>query len=592
MPLVCEQGAASEALMPYDQYDCVSWPSEAAYYEAIPYRCRDWAWLRTRNETELANVKQILANGSTCVIAIWCWDNFMNISRYNNTYCVADRAGQNGGGHGVCIVGYDDTLTTRDGRGAFRIVNSWGTGWGDRGYFWMSYQAVMNTDLSQRVVGYLMDTVGYQPRLFARVRLNHPTRDRIALQFLVGRASSPQWYREFRTWRQAAVDQPFPPNNIVFDLTEASEYLTGQTAESVYFCCWDTRLDGRDGAVEQMGSKYLPWYNWYPSTTVPTAIPDNGGMVLVGTRVEQHARDASVATVLAPLGVVEPGQAYRPQARVYNYGTTIASFLVYLRIGADWRDSRDVNGLAPGESSDVEFGYWTAPPEGVAVLSCSTALAGDSYHANDTVSATVRVRYHDVAVVEVLAPGPRVDSGVGLMPRVRCRNNGTQTETFLLRFVIPGESYNRLAQLGLAPGAEGQALFPTWTPRVLGSHAYTCSLSLSSDQNPENNRIEGTVEVVAGSGIAELAGTKSGSGLVEATPNPFSTSTVIRYSLARPGPAVVRIGDVTGRIVFTRALDHSSAGAVVLDGRSLPAGTYLVRLESRGQTATAVVVRR
>jgi len=39
-------------------------------------------------------------------------------------------------GHAVCVVGYDDTML---GKGAFKLVNSWGRSWGDGGYFWMSY---------------------------------------------------------------------------------------------------------------------------------------------------------------------------------------------------------------------------------------------------------------------------------------------------------------------------------------------------------------------------------------------------------------------------------------------------------------------
>ena len=40
------------------------------------------------------------------------------------------------GGHAMCVIGYDDTVNG----GSFRIVNSWGTGWGDNGYFWLSYK--------------------------------------------------------------------------------------------------------------------------------------------------------------------------------------------------------------------------------------------------------------------------------------------------------------------------------------------------------------------------------------------------------------------------------------------------------------------
>jgi C1A family cysteine protease len=46
------------------------------------------------------------------------------------------------GGHAVALVGY------RDSTQQFIARNSWGTGWGDRGYFYMPYQVVQNTSMS------------------------------------------------------------------------------------------------------------------------------------------------------------------------------------------------------------------------------------------------------------------------------------------------------------------------------------------------------------------------------------------------------------------------------------------------------------
>ena len=40
--------------------------------------------------------------------------------------------------HAVTIVGYNDSITDNGDVGAFKVVNSWGTSFGDNGYFWMT----------------------------------------------------------------------------------------------------------------------------------------------------------------------------------------------------------------------------------------------------------------------------------------------------------------------------------------------------------------------------------------------------------------------------------------------------------------------
>ena len=50
------------------------------------------------------------------------------------------------GGHAICLCGYDDSL------GAFRFKNSWGTGWGDQGYAWISYDYIKNHSIEYGAV--------------------------------------------------------------------------------------------------------------------------------------------------------------------------------------------------------------------------------------------------------------------------------------------------------------------------------------------------------------------------------------------------------------------------------------------------------
>ncbi|HEY3379229.1 MAG TPA: Ig-like domain-containing protein, partial [Armatimonadota bacterium] len=90
--------------------------------------------------TDNNNIKQALQDYGA-VSTTMCWDNGSYNANTNSFYFPGSAALN----HAVTIVGWDDTYsrskfwTTPPGDGAFIIKNSWGSGWGESGYFYISY---------------------------------------------------------------------------------------------------------------------------------------------------------------------------------------------------------------------------------------------------------------------------------------------------------------------------------------------------------------------------------------------------------------------------------------------------------------------
>jgi hypothetical protein len=92
------------------------------------------------NSLDNENIKQaIMTYGALYTHMYW------DAAYYNSTYKAYYYNGQPAGNHAVAIVGWDDDFDKTkfsnipSGNGAFIIRNSWGTSWGENGYFYISY---------------------------------------------------------------------------------------------------------------------------------------------------------------------------------------------------------------------------------------------------------------------------------------------------------------------------------------------------------------------------------------------------------------------------------------------------------------------
>ncbi len=306
--VLCDMGSSSILLKPYNDGDCTSWPSEAAYDSAIPYRCEEWFWFDLYDDLGVEGVKQCLADGNNVVIGLLVYANYDNISSYDNTFCVSDLSGDIRGGHANCIVGYDDSLVTHDGLGAFRVVNSWGTNWGDKGYYWMSYQAATDYRTSYQAAFYSSDKIGYQPKLKMRVKIKHQNRGSIKFRAGGGPATSPYWQKLFYYnpygFYFGGGNNPFPDNNIVLDITEGASYLDSTAGNNIYLRCQDDETDGVSGTVEYLGAESVEWNVSNASLETPTAIADDYDYYY--TNVSLHYKDYTIK-VLPAEAIVNQG---------------------------------------------------------------------------------------------------------------------------------------------------------------------------------------------------------------------------------------------------------------------------------------------
>jgi hypothetical protein len=608
MPLICEQGCANVVDCPYDDGDCTSWPSESAYSHAIPFRTRDWAWFGTDDTTGINMIKQLLANGSTACLGIAVYGNFDNIAAYHYMYCASDRTGSNRGGHLVTFVGYDDTLTTHDGTGAFRMVNSWGTGWGQSGYFWMSYEAVMDGYLSSQTAGFMTDTVGYSPKLVGRVRIDDENRDRVGIEYSIGGRASPLWQHAFRTWRHPYVDHPFPANNLVFDLTfsvddsgraiDGASYIENGQTDSIYFV---TSAHGTAGLLQSSSVQYFDWDTLFFSRSTPESIPAGGDAVAAGHRVWEIDDDHDVAAewIVSPNGIVVPDSTYSPRAEVRNFGKSAASFPVVLTIDTGYADTVQVTGLAPAHADTVQFAPWVAPARCFTMARCSTALGGDEYEGNNVTTASLWAIFHDVGLTEIVSPSDTVDSGTIVRPEVEIWNYGSQTELVTATLRIPDEGYSRPSRVSV-PSRQGMTVnFAAWVPRLVGGHAVQCSLSLSGDTVLSgNDTMSGYVVVERTAGVAEASSVPLKFRLEVPRPSVFCRSAALAFALPQQADVSLSIYDATGTRVRSLWRSRTAAGEYRMcwdgrndEGRTVPAGTYFCRLAAGEYRTTAVLVK-
>lgn len=263
--MIAHQGTASFATMPYDHWNYTYFPSEAAWREAPLYRGEfDFYWVKANEGNGFLTLKGLIDSGLCAGIRVNA-DKYSDLTASdlwkNDTY---DGSGTN---HANTIVGYDDNFGpyTEDGEvryGAFKVANSWATGWGGDtnkdGCFWISYECMIH---SVKQACFFGDRIGYEPELISLFNLSHDKRKETEIYVGLGDPDEPKAEKIFHPGGGNPGDCPFPNNKMALDITEfLNESNPDVYGEQLYIKVHDTDTD-EVGFIDHFSIEHFRDYN-------------------------------------------------------------------------------------------------------------------------------------------------------------------------------------------------------------------------------------------------------------------------------------------------------------------------------------------
>jgi C1A family cysteine protease len=139
--VLATSGVCSETSWPYIITKFKSKPKKKCYTEASQNLIKQY--LRIDN-SKITDLKTCLSLGYGFVFGFTVYESFES-QEVASTGIVPIPDFKNEsvlGGHAVFCVGYDDS------KNSFIVRNSWGTGWGDGGHFYIPYQYLTDTNLA------------------------------------------------------------------------------------------------------------------------------------------------------------------------------------------------------------------------------------------------------------------------------------------------------------------------------------------------------------------------------------------------------------------------------------------------------------
>jgi len=135
-----KMGVCPETVWKYDDGpDFFKKQPEKSCYE-MAQKCIVKGYARVAQDLE--QMKLCIKHGYPFVFGFTVLTSFSQAAK-DGTMVMPQKDDQVRGGHAVTAVGYDDM------KKVFIVRNSWGEGWGDKGYFYMPYEYICHPQLAQ-----------------------------------------------------------------------------------------------------------------------------------------------------------------------------------------------------------------------------------------------------------------------------------------------------------------------------------------------------------------------------------------------------------------------------------------------------------
>lgn len=143
MKTIAKKGIPEEVNWKYNINDFAKEPSRSVVDDAVTNRALKYFRIDSDSrygEGYVNKIKTFLSNGYALFTGFPAYDSIYKVTRNQPVLQFPTTSNKLLGGHAVMLCGYSDDINYNMGRGCILAQNSWGTSYGDKGFFWIPYK--------------------------------------------------------------------------------------------------------------------------------------------------------------------------------------------------------------------------------------------------------------------------------------------------------------------------------------------------------------------------------------------------------------------------------------------------------------------